>query len=121
MQDNIRLQRQQLARLDRAAAGAFLVLLGVVFLLRDTAFGILGQWSWTIFLAIPIFWLWISAYRAYLLAGRRVTRDVRNRLLWSAFPLLSVVWWRLGLDYQLLGPIILIVIGVSIVLNRRNA
>ena len=121
MNETIELKEQTekaTGRLDTVAGGLFMVVMGIVFLAHNTVFDALGAHAWLLFLAIPIYWILFAAYRAYLEAGRRFTTEVGNRLLWGLFPFAIIGWGALGLDYALIWPVTIIIIGAGMVLRR---
>lgn len=98
-------------------AGGFLILLGAIFLLWRNGLPFLGGYPWLIFLAIPIYWVLVGAYRAYLNAGRQFTPAVIRTLAWGIFPFLFIIVGFV-IGWNVAWPIILIAIGISILAGR---
>jgi hypothetical protein len=90
--------------------GAFLILLGIIFLLQNMGMPILANW-WALFILIPAFWSFIAAWNMYQYSDR-LTRGVAGSLtlgiLLTLLSLVSLVNLAVGLFW----PLLLIVGGV---------
>jgi hypothetical protein len=96
--------------------GAVLIALGVVFLLQNM--GVVGfdNW-WALFILIPAFGAFSSAWDAYQDAGGRLDRRARGSLFGGLILTLVCIIFLFGLSWTYLGPAILILVGVGILLN----
>ncbi len=102
--------------------GAVLIVLGIVFLLQNlgsTSF-FLNNW-WALFILIPAIGAFERGMRMYREAGNQFTRGARSALFSGLIMLLVTVVFLFNLDLSLLGPAILILIGVSLLANSMLA
>ena len=102
--------------------GAVLVVLGIVFLLQNLGSNnfFLNNW-WALFILIPAIGAFERAMRMYRDAGNRFTRGVRSATISGSILLLITFVFLFNLDLSLLGPAILIIIGLSMLANSMLA
>ena len=71
------------------------------------------------FLAIPVVGGLYGGWQAYQQDGR-LTGRVISRLIWAIFPFIFVLPWYLGINIANLWPLMLILIGITMLLNQRS-
>jgi hypothetical protein len=92
--------------------GAILILIGVVFLLENMGIPFFANW-WALFVFIPAFWAYASAWDSYLDHSRLTRRGISS--LTCAILLSAVAFaFLLNLNIGLFWPILLIVGGLVI-------
>jgi hypothetical protein len=96
--------------------GAVLVLIGLVFLLRNTGAFALENW-WALFILIPAIGSFASAWNRYQSSGGRLTAAARGPLIGGFVLLLITVVFLFGLNFGLVWPFILILGGIALLLN----
>ena len=101
---------------DKAFLGLILILVGVVFLLRNTNVLYIDNW-WALFILIPAFAAFASAWRGYKASGRQVTREVRSKLVGGLFPMAVAIIFLLGLDFGDMWPLFIILAGVAVIFS----
>lgn len=98
--------------------GAILILLGVMFLMRNT--GIfnfsLENW-WALFILIPAFGSFDTALRMYRSAGNQLDRQARSALLVGLVLTFVTVMFLFDLSWTFFGPLLLILVGIALVFN----
>ena len=97
--------------------GLILIGLGVLFLLKNFGVPIPENW-WAIFLVLPGAGALWTAWRMYQRDG--VTRSATSTAIVGAVLVLFGVSFLAGFDWGVLWPVILIVLGVSVVLGGRR-
>ena len=109
----------------RWIGGAILIFLGIVFLLQNA--GLMsrdGNW-WAVFIFIPAFVLLSRAYAGYRAGGKQAnSRTLVQGILGVFFAALAVILLLdidLNVEWDYIWPVILILIGVSLLLGRRDA
>jgi hypothetical protein len=100
----------------RWIGGAVLIALGVILLLSSLGSFYLENW-WALFILIPAIGAFGNAWRAYQTEGHRLTASARGSLIGGSILILITAIFLFNLNWALLGPIILIVIGVTLLLN----
>jgi hypothetical protein len=90
--------------------GAILILLGVVFLLRNLGIPFLDNW-WALFILIPAFWFYVGAWDNYQDSGRFTRRAATSLTMGILFTLLALVF-LFGLALGPFWPLLLIVAGL---------
>lgn len=93
--------------------GLFLIALGVAFLLRNFGYPLPDNW-WALFLLVPAVAAYWSAWNMYEQSGRQITSGVRGGLIGGTILTLLAIIFFLDIDFGKLWPVILIVIGVSL-------
>lgn len=96
--------------------GVVLILVGVVFLLQQTAGINLQNW-WALFILIPAVMALGAAWNMYRADGRLSPR-VLGTAAGSLFPLLIAAIFLFGLDWGSVWPVFLIVAGIGGLLGR---
>ncbi|MFQ5630452.1 MAG: hypothetical protein ACE5I1_16900 [bacterium] len=102
--------------LDRAIFGLILVLVGVIFMLRNVEIFELDNW-WALFILIPAIASFGNAWSVYKNSGRQMTRQVRSRIVGGLFPLTIALIFLFGLDMGELWPVFIILAGVAVILS----
>jgi hypothetical protein len=96
--------------------GAVLIGLGVVFLLQNMGMVGFKNW-WALFILIPAFGAFASAWDAYQDAGGRLDSRARGSLFGGVILTMVSMIFLFGLSWTYFGPSILILIGLGILLN----
>jgi hypothetical protein len=116
----LRREERQIRREQRWAdgngawiGGTILILLGVILLARN--FGILlpHNW-WALFLLIPAFGSFASAYSMYQRAGQ-ATAAVRGAIVGGLILVLLTFLFLIEFDWGRYWPVILILLGVAVI------
>jgi len=99
-------------------AGLVLILLGVMFLLRNTGiFDIsLKNW-WALFILIPAIGALDRAVRMFRHAGNRLTAPARGSLLVGLVLLFVTGMFLFDISWTFFGPILLILVGIGIIVT----
>lgn len=116
-------QRRQERRANRSSrmggswiGGAILILLGVIFLLQNQGIFYLQNW-WALFILIPALGAFGNAWRAYQNAGGYLNGQARGSIITGVlFSMVSVIF-LFNLNWNLLGPVLIILAGVGILFN----
>jgi len=95
--------------------GVVLIVLGVIFLLQSVRGFTLNNW-WALFILIPAFGSFADAWNIYRQAGR-LNRRARGTLISGCVLLLVTAAFLFNWNWELVLPILLIVWGVTILLN----
>ena len=115
-----RIEERRAARRGRYGSrwigGAVLIALGIILLLSSLGSFYLENW-WALFILIPAIGAFGNAWRAYQQGGHRLTAPARGSLIGGSLLVLITAIFLFNLNWELLGPIILIVIGVTLLLN----
>jgi hypothetical protein len=101
--------------------GLILILLGGIFLLRNTGtFDIpLKNW-WALFILIPAIGSFDTALRMYRSAGNQLTAPVRGSLLVGLVLTFVTATFLFGLDWSYFGPILIILTGIGILFTYKS-
>ena len=99
-------------------AGLVLILLGGMFLLRNTGtFDLpLRNW-WALFILIPAIGAFDSALRTYRNAGNQLTAPARSSLLVGTVLAFVTIMFLFDVSWMFFGPILIILVGIAIILN----
>lgn len=97
--------------------GAVLVLLGGIFLLRNTGVIDAMQHWWALFLLIPIVVTAGTAWTQYQASGRRLTPAVSGPLAASLILAVVAAIFLLNLHWGTVWPVFLIIAGVTSLLQ----
>jgi hypothetical protein len=115
-----RIEERRAARRGRYGSrwigGAVLIALGIILLLSSLGSFYLENW-WALFILIPAIGAFGNAWRTYQAEGHRLTAPARGSLIGGSILLLITAIFLFNLNWALLGPIILIVIGLTLLLN----
>jgi len=93
--------------------GVVLILVGVVFLLRQVSGFRLDNW-WALFILIPAIGSLATAWRAYESADRKFTTSVRGSLIGGLMMVMIAAIFLFNLNWALFFPAILIITGLGI-------
>ncbi len=96
--------------------GGVLILVGLVFVLRDVTGFELHNW-WALFLLIPAFGSLVTSYEIYVRAGRRFTPAARGPLVGAAVVLVIAAIFLFGIAWEFAWPFLLIVACVGVMLT----
>jgi uncharacterized membrane protein len=95
--------------------GAFMVLMGAIFLLGTSGITFAGRSPWMLVALLPAYWIGVTAYRCYKEEGR-LTRRVFSIAVFSVLPFAYMVAMVLGYSVSGLWPLGVIAVGVSFLL-----
>ncbi len=95
--------------------GVILILLGVIFLLQSVRGFYLNNW-WALFILIPALGSFADAWNIYRQTGR-FGRRVRGGVISGCVFLLFTATFLFNLDWGLVLPILLIVWGLTLLMN----
>jgi hypothetical protein len=97
------------------AGGALLILLGVIFLMRN--FGLVYPFNWwALFILLPAFGAFSAAWTLYWQAGR-LGAPARGALIGGTLLTLVAVTFLFNLNWGLVLPVLLILAGIAMLLN----
>ena len=103
------------------AAGLVLILLGAAFMLQN--FGLftvpLHNW-WALFILIPAAAAFDQAYHTYRQEGNLLTGPARASLIGGVVLTLIAATFLFSLSWSLIFPLLLILAGVSVLLNPKH-
>lgn len=104
----------------KSSSGLYMILLGAIFLALNYFSGRdgFGGKAWLLFLLLPVYWVAMSSYKQYVENGRQLTAKVITPLMWGLFPFVFVTLMTLGVPVQFLWPLVLVVIGVTMLAKR---
>jgi len=92
--------------------GAVLIILGIVFLVRNLTGFSINNW-WAIFILIPAVGSLATAWRIYQSNGGRFTPAARGPLIGGLILLTVASVFLFDLDWGAIWPVFLIIIGVG--------
>lgn len=96
------------------AGGGFFILLGAIFLLTRNELPFLGGSQWLVWMLIPLYWIVVGGYHAYLRNGRKIAPAF---LIWTLFPFLFIALGFI-IGWNVAWPFVLIAIGLATILGR---
>jgi hypothetical protein len=96
--------------------GFILIMVGAAILLNNLGYLPFANW-WALFILIPAASSFSNAWNQYRDAGDRLTASARSSLFWGFILTLVSFTFLFGLSWTYLWPALLIIIGVSILLN----
>ena len=108
-------RRARRKKRDEWVIGFVLIALGIVFLLQQTGRFALENW-WAVFILIPALGSFAQAWRNYQEAGRFTTR-ARSNVIGGVVLILVAITFLLNLSWTWVGPILLVLLGVSLLLS----
>ncbi|MCP4384714.1 MAG: hypothetical protein GY798_25425 [Hyphomicrobiales bacterium] len=93
-------------------AGLILIGVGFVFLFQNLGYAIPGNW-WSLFVLVPAFFAFASAWRSYQRNGSKIDGATAGSLLTGIVlvALTGVFMFDLDVDWNVVWPLILIVVG----------
>lgn len=100
--------------------GITLIVLGIVFLLQQTGTFDLHNW-WALFILIPAFGAFINVYRYIHSSGGHFTAAARSALVGGLILTLVALIFLLDLNWGVMWPWFLIIIGVGGLLGALAA
>ena len=95
--------------------GAFLIFVGVIFLLGMSGITILGYSPWMLMALVPVYWIGVAAYRRYKEDGR-LTSGVLAIAVFGLLPFAYIAAMALGFNVSGLWPLGIIAVGLSFIL-----
>ncbi|MCA9941439.1 MAG: hypothetical protein KC418_22525 [Anaerolineales bacterium] len=107
--------RERRQRDSNWLVGGILVLLGIIFLLGNYGGVVLQNW-WALFILIPAVSNLSSAWNDYRTNGH-LTHRGRNGLTWGLVILATAIVFLLNLNWGVVWPIFLIIIGLGSLLT----
>ena len=111
-------QRREMRWKDGGAwiGGGILILLGAVFLAQNLGAPLPRNW-WAVFILIPAFASFSSAWSLYRRAGGQMTGGVRGGIVGGCILALLAVSFFFGLDWGRFWPVILILVGAAVMVG----
>lgn len=100
-------------------AGVPLILIGIIFLLRNYAGLELSNW-WALLMFIPAFYMLWRAYTIYQSKGAS-TKPAWSSLLAGLMIIGAALVFLLGLNWTMVWPVFAIVIGIMFLVSPRFA
>lgn len=99
-------------------AGLVLIVLGAMFLMRNTGpFHFPLQNWWALFILIPAIGAFDSAFRTYRAAGSQLTAPARGSLLVGMVLSFVAVMFLFDISWTFFGPILIILVGLGIIVS----
>ena len=96
-------------------AGLVLIVLGVMFLMRNTgAFDFPLQNWWALFILIPAVGALDSGFRTYRAAGNHLTAPARGSLLVGLVLTFVAAMFLFDISWTFFGPVLIILVGIGI-------
>ena len=111
-----RQERRDMRSSDAWIGGTILILIGLVFLLRNLVGFSLENW-WALFILIPAFGSFAAARNIYASNGGRFTSAVRSPLIGGFFLTMLALAFLIGIEFQIFLPILMIMGGVVLLVN----
>lgn len=111
-------ERRSARRDERSVTTAVVLIVAGAALLLGRGFGIRLENWWALFLLIPAAASLGTAYRAYRASDGRPDRSVTAPALSGAILLLVAAVFLFGLDWSLMGAVIIILVGAAMLLRR---
>lgn len=105
-------------REERSTTTAVVLIVAGAALLLGRGFGFRLENWWALFLLIPAAASLGTAYRAYRASDGRLDRSVSAPALSGAILLLVAAVFLFGLDWSLMGAVIIILVGAAMLLRR---
>ena len=97
-------------------AGGILILLGIIFIVRNVAGLSLGNW-WALFILIPALGSLVTAFQMYERNGRRFTSASRGPLIGGLVLIAVSAVFFFNLDWGKVWPLFLILAGLGVLLS----
>jgi hypothetical protein len=96
--------------------GAVLIGLGVIFLLQNFMNINIGNW-WALFIMIPAMGAFGRAWQAYNEGGSQLNSAARRSLFGGLLLTMLTAVFLFNLSWSVIGPVFLILIGLSVLAN----
>jgi hypothetical protein len=96
--------------------GGVLILLGIVFILRNVTGVELHNW-WALFILIPALGSLATAWQMFVRNDRRITAASRGPLIGGVVLLAIAAIFLLGIDWAIAWPFLLIIAGAAVLLS----
>ena len=96
--------------------GVVIILVGVIFLMRQVSGFRLDNW-WALFILVPAIGSLSSAWRAYENAERKFTAAVRGSLFGGLMMVLVAAIFLFNLNWSLFFPGVLILAGIGLLVG----
>jgi hypothetical protein len=96
--------------------GGVLILLGIVFILRNITGVELHNW-WALFILIPALGSLATAWQMFVRNDRRITAASRGPLIGGVVLLAIAAIFLLGIDWAIAWPFLLIIAGAAVLLS----
>ena len=114
-------REERLADPSRAGgwvAGLVLIVLGAMFLMRNTgSFDFPLQNWWALFILIPAVGAFDTAFRTYRAAGNQLTAPARGSLLVGLVLTFVSAMFLFNISWTFFGPVLIILVGIAIIFN----
>jgi hypothetical protein len=110
-----RIEERRAGRSGSWAAGAILILIGIFIMLQNLTSFELENW-WALFIMIPALGAFGNAWRAFQNDGG-LSGQARASLISGVILTMVTAIFLLGLNWTILGPVLLILAGVGLLLN----
>jgi hypothetical protein len=110
-----RIEERRAGRSGSWAAGAILILIGIFIMLQNLTSFELENW-WALFIMIPALGAFGNALRAFQNDGG-LSGQARASLISGVILTMVTAIFLLGLNWTILGPVLLILAGVGLLLN----
>jgi hypothetical protein len=110
-----RIEERRAGRSGSWALGAVLILVGVFIMLQNLTSFELENW-WALFILIPALGAFGNAWRAYQ-KDERLSGPARAALVSGVILTMVTAVFLLGLNWIIIGPVLLILAGLGILLN----
>jgi len=110
-----RIAERRAGRSGSWVAGAVLILVGIFIMLQNLTSFELENW-WALFILIPALGAFSNAWRVYQ-KDERLSAPARASLVSGVILTMVTAVFLLGLNWTLVGPVLLILAGVGILLN----
>jgi cation transport ATPase len=95
--------------------GAVLILAGLLLALQNITSFSFNNW-WALFILIPAFASYGSAWRAYQ-RDERLSAPVRSSLTTALILTLVAAFFLFNFNWTIFGPIVLILVGIGLLIN----
>jgi hypothetical protein len=105
-------ERRQMRGRYGWAGGALLILVGVLILLQNMGIAVLQNW-WALFILIPAFWSFVTAWENYQQTGQVTRHGVWSLIVGIGLTLLAG-FFLLNLALGPYWPLLLIVAGIAL-------
>jgi len=97
--------------------GLIIILIGLIFLLRNFDILDLGHRWWALFFLIPVSYLFAEVWRSWRTSGGKFPQQARGSLIGLVTLLVLMFIFLLGLNWGLVWPVFIIIGGLSLLLT----